>query len=173
MTTPRDREQRARLTKFNGAPNAQSRLRVIDRCPKGKAKAQRCALWLFLKGAPMAQRRSGDSNPAGAGSGLMALSSSSNDSGSRRHQSGASSRGPQRPRLSVLTWPIVSHCWVVACRGHRDRAMHCGRPSLSNIGSGEGGQGSASAPRRNAMANLAEISPCAGSASASVTGVGC
>ena len=128
-------ERPAHWTKSNGAAMAQESLRVIDRCPKGKAKAQRCALWLFLKGAPMAQRRSGDSNPAGAGSGLMALSSSSNDSGSRRHQSGASSRGPQRPRLSVLTWPIVSHCWVVACRGHRDRAMHCGRPLPWDIGS--------------------------------------
>jgi hypothetical protein len=38
--TPKGRELHARWTKSNGAPNAQTGLRVIDRCPKGKAKAQ-------------------------------------------------------------------------------------------------------------------------------------
>ena len=62
---------------------------------------------------------------------------------------------------------------AVGCREHRDQVMQGGEPPLSDVGSGEDGRGSASAPRRNAMANLAAISPCAGSASANAMGAGC
>jgi hypothetical protein len=43
---------------------------------------------------------------------------------------------------------------AVGCREHRDQVMQGGEPPLSVVGSDEGGQGSASASRRNAMANL-------------------
>jgi len=47
--TPKGRELHARWTKSNGAPNAQTGLRVIDRCPKGKAKAQWARFGFFTK----------------------------------------------------------------------------------------------------------------------------
>jgi hypothetical protein len=62
---------------------------------------------------------------------------------------------------------------AVGCREHRDQVMQGGEPPLSDIGSNEDGQGSASAPRRNAMASLAAISPCAGLASANAMAAGC
>lgn len=81
---------------------------------------------------------------------------------------------PHSPKHLVLTRAERVDAGVVeGCREQQDQVMQGGEPPLSDVGSGEDGQGSASAPRRKGMAPLAVTSPCAMSASANAMGAGC
>ena len=68
-------------------------LRVIDRCPKGKAKAQRARFGFSLKAHQWRKGAAVTHNPARCRFWPYGLVLLSDDSGSRRHQSGARAEG--------------------------------------------------------------------------------